>query len=916
MAVDNNKPLDVPAEGAEDYNVYLTDLIDVSTLQMIQDAFADMTGMAALIWDNEGKPVTKCSNFTEFCSSFVRSSKKGAESCEECDRHGAESALSSGKSVAYTCHAGLMEYASPIFLNGYRVGSFIGGQVMTEEPVEQDVKKLAEELELDPNGLYEAALQVGIYARDHVEKSVRFLDEIVGFLSEMAYGSYLAKKASEDIKRASAMKTDFLANMSHEIRTPMNAVIGMAEMALREELDETAKEYIEQIRNSGTALLAIINDILDYSKIESGKMEIITEKYDTLSLVNDMTNLVYDQIGSDVEVVLDVMPDVPAKLVGDDLRIKQILTNISSNAVKFTQKGQIKIGVHYNRITSNDVMMEYSVTDTGVGIKEEDIKSLFTSFQQLDSKRNRNSEGTGLGLAIANNLASMMGGGLEVESIYGEGSVFKLVIPQKTEDAQPRLVIKNAEEIRAYGLFGNGYVARQFMADGEYLGVRHRIVVDKYELLEVPIDSNTFFFIDKKYLDEELESYAREHPEFTTVVVLDHDMPDYEPKLPTTVTMRKPLYSVNIAHVYNRDMDSVKEVRGKVQGEFDFVIPDARILVVDDNAINITVAEGLIEPLHANIDRALSGAEAIEKIRENGRYDMVLMDHLMPGMDGVETTRTIRSRFPELADMPIIALTANAFSEVRDVFNECGMNDYIAKPLEVRVLMQKLKQYLPEEMIKRDEFVAEETGAKKKTRRMKNSLLIGDLDVTKAIGLLGTEELFFKVLKDYYNAIEKKAAAIKDFYEAQDWPSYTIEVHALKSASRQIGAEELADMAMELEKAGHDSDIKKIQTGTGDMLEKYLSYAPVLAPYFADDNTEKADKEQISPEILKDLTGRIGAALDELDTDTAEQLIGELSAYSLGEKGEQLLAQLREASENFDMDGASAAINELGSLEI
>ena len=898
----------------------LTELIDVPTLQMIQDAFSNLTGMAALTADKCGVAVTNGSAFTDFCMEYIRKSPLGKKRCEECDRYGAVKTQETGRSTAYFCHAHLMDFAAPITLNGHMIGSFIGGQAITQEPDEDTIRALAAELEVDPEGLCEASRRVKVCSQETIEKSAHFLEEIAGFLSEMAYGSYLARKAGEDIKRAASMKTDFLANMSHEIRTPMNAVIGMAEMALREDLDETATEYIEQIRSSGTTLLTIINDILDYSKIESGKMEIIPESYEPVSVVNDIANVAFDLIPREnqVEVIIDIDPRLPGSLSGDDLRIKQVIKNLVTNAVKFTKKGSIKLSVSGERVSENDYMIRYSVKDTGTGIKEEDIKNLFTSFQQLDSKRNRSTEGTGLGLAISRNLASIMGGGLEVESVYGEGSDFSLVIPQKVSGAVAPLVVYNRDRIRAYGLFGNGYVARQFKKDGEMLGVRHRILVDKYELLDMEPDENTFVFIDKKYMDDEIDEYIEDYPELTVIVVLDQDAKDDETKKRSNVfTIRKPLYSLNIGHIYNRENSNIVETRAAVQGEFDFVIPDARILVVDDNAINITVAEGLIEPLHANIDRALSGREAIDKIEANGGYDLVLMDHLMPGMDGVETTKLIREKFPQYKDMPVIALTANAFSEVKDIFMACGMNDYLAKPIEIRILKQKLKQYLPAEYIKRAEALPEEQKVKKISlpKKVAGSLLIGDLDVTAAIGLLGNEKLFFKVLKDYYDVIEKKAAAIKAFYDAQDWSSYTIEVHALKSASRQIGANELADIAAALEKAGHEGDYSRIQEDTDYMLDKYRSYITVLAPHFPEEEkVDEASKPPITMDVLVSVLDSMCEALDELDMDQVAELLEKLRGYGFNESGLGCLDQIKEASDNFDVEAGAEAIEKLRAL--
>ena len=901
---------------ANDGKLYLLDLIDLETLQMIQDAFSDMTGLAAITTDLEGVPLTAGSNFTDFCMEYIRKSESGCKYCEQCDKFGAEGTHKKGASSIYYCHAGLMDFAAPIVLNGEMVGCFIGGQVLTEEPDMEKFSRIARELGVDEKALCASVKKVSVRSREEIEKSARFLEEMAGFLSEMAYGSYLARMANLDIERAAHMKTDFLANMSHEIRTPMNAVIGMAEMALRENLDPVAAEYVEQIKTSATALLVIINDILDYSKIESGKMEIIPENYEVMSIINDLSNDVLTKVDrSKVELLLDLQPGIPAEINGDDLRIKQVLNNIVSNAIKFTKSGMIRISVKYAIITDSDMVLTFAVSDSGVGIKEEDIERLFTSFQQLDSKRNRNNEGTGLGLAISNDLAKLMDGGLEVTSKYGEGSTFSLTIPQKIVKKAAEVYIPDGSKKRGYGLFRNEYMANQFVKDGEHLGIRHHILNDKYELLDLKFDEYTYVFIDKRYFDAEVIGIIESNPHTIFVQVLDFDKDREDDSLPENVlSIRKPLHAINIQRIYSDEFQSVQEIARKSDSEFDYVIPDARILIVDDNAINITVAEGLLEPLHAHIHKATSGYEVLEKLRSRGRYDLILMDHMMPGMDGVETTRRIREEFPEMADMPIIALTANAFSEVKEEFTAAGMNDYIAKPIEVRVLKQKLKLYLPPELIQKNTDIEEAPKAPSVPTKPSSGLVIGDLDTDSALSLLGSKDLYMKVLKDYYSVIDKKAELIKNLFDSMDWVNYTVEVHALKSASRQIGANELADMAMELERAGHENDIDYINDNTRSALDKYVSYIPVFKEVFPDEEEEDvSSKPAVDVGVLGDLLTGLQEAFDSLDMDYMEENLDKLSAYSYDEEGASLLKDMKMAADSFDMDGGSEAIEKMRS---
>jgi len=326
--------------------MYLTNLIDVEILQEIQDDFANMTGFAALTTDNEGTPVTKGSRFSDFCMNNIRTSKKGSKYCKECDKRGGELALEKGSACSYYCHAGLVDFAAPIMANGQMIGSFIGGQVLTSPPDTEKFKKIAKDLDIDEEQLNNAVKKINIVEKEKIDNSAKFLYTIANVLSNIAYKGYQVHLNNIEIEKSSKMKSDFLANMSHEIRTPMNAVLGMADIALQEEMSPTAKECIRQIKASGKALLAIINDILDFSKIESGKMEILKVQYEPLSVFNDIINVAMTRIGSKkIEFIMDIPNDLPYKLYGDNIRISQILLNLLSNAIKFTKEGFVYLKV-------------------------------------------------------------------------------------------------------------------------------------------------------------------------------------------------------------------------------------------------------------------------------------------------------------------------------------------------------------------------------------------------------------------------------------------------------------------------------------------------------------------------------------------------------------------------------------------
>jgi len=397
-------------------------------------------------------------------------------------------------------------------------------------------------------------------------------------------------------------KSLFLANMSHEIRTPMNAITGMAELLLRGELSREARGYAQDIKQAGNNLISIINDILDISKVEAGKLEIISSKYLFSSLLNDTVNIIRMRLANPVcaGTVCEENPvqfntriegNIPNGLIGDVVRMRQILINLLSNAAKYTEQGKIDLIIKEEKRNDKQIWLKIKVSDTGIGIKPEDMKNLFEDFIQFDTMRNLGIEGTGLGLAITKRLCVAMGGSISVKSEYGKGSTFTVIIPQEIESEE-------------------SFSAIQYM--------------------ENKIDN---------------------------------------------------------------------------PGMAKFTIPDARILIVDDIITNLKVAMGLLSPYQAKIDTCVSGAKALELVKQNN-YDLVFMDHMMPDMDGIEAAALIRSwekeqrkddELTESAGLPVIALTANAITGMRDMFLDEGFNDFIAKPIDVTRLSEILDRWIPKE---------------------------------------------------------------------------------------------------------------------------------------------------------------------------------------------------------------------------
>ncbi|MBR4514463.1 MAG: response regulator [Lachnospiraceae bacterium] len=891
--------------------IKLTDLISVPMLQSMQDAFSEMMGMAAITTDETSVLLTKPSGSAEFFDMIAKSGA-GSEYILEEIRVCVKNARETRSCVSGSFMPGVLLFAAPIIAEDVSIGCFVGGPVRTTTTEDLELLPLAEKLGITQDYLHETIETLPLLGNAQLDRASELLTTVTKVLSDMALGEYHALKAREELERTAQMKSDFLANMSHEIRTPMNAVIGMAEMALREDIPDSTRNYITQIKSSGRALLTIINDILDFSKIEAGKLTITPAEYEPMSLFNDVSNILMTRLADkDVALTLDIAPDLPQKLFGDALRIRQILINLANNAIKFTNQGQIKITVDLEMQSDVRLILKCSVTDTGIGIKPEDLEKIFESFQQVDSTRNRNVEGTGLGLAITKKLLTLMGGNLSVESEYEKGSTFSFELPQFIVDKTPSMKVREPEKLIGVGLFDNHYLADSFMSDSADLGVTSFCInrsTDIAGALSMFVgrdeDKTVFLFFEAGQLTSRRHDYISANQNTVAVMLTDFNS-DVKLASPNMLAVSKPLSAMNLAMIYNREPVHFNSLDASEDEDIDFIAPDAHILVVDDNPVNLTVAEGLLEPLKLKVDTAESGREAVKRARENS-YDLILMDHMMPEMDGIDATRLIRrlQTSTDYTNVPILALTANAIDNAREMFLSEGLDDFIAKPIEVRILMTKLKQWLPPEKIKKAVYepVPPVTSQPAPTD---SGLIIGDLDTASAISLLGTEKLYMSVLKEYLRMIRHKAELIRNCMKDENWKAYTIEVHALKSSSRQIGATKLGDMAFALEKAGNAQDIEFINLHTYEALEKYLSYEPVLAKLFEEDaekQDEPVEKKDIDVAEMTEIMNRIRASMEELDTDAMEDVANELNHYTLPLEQQEIKASLHEAIENMDID--------------
>ena len=498
------------------------------------------------------------------------------------------------------------------------------------------------------------------------------------------------RREKEFSDRASQAKSAFLANMSHEIRTPINAILGMNEMILREVDRPNIREYAQSISRAGESLLSIINDILDFSKIESGKLEIIESEYQLSRLLKNVVAMIQPKADAKgLEFHIHIDEDLPDALMGDMMRVQQVVINILTNAVKYTPDGEVNFFVFNERREESRIYLSFVVNDTGIGIKEEDQKKLFRDFERLDQEKNRNIEGTGLGLAITSMLLDLMGGSISLKSIYGEGSTFTIILPQTVMEESP--IGNLAERMSETAVHAEKYV-----------------------------------------------------PSFTA--------------------------------------------------------PDARILVVDDNEMNLLVVKGLLKETQIQIDTATSGADCLDLLADR-EYDVILLDHMMPEMDGIETLHRAEN-LPNAKNTPFIMLTANAISGAKDAFLKEGFAAYLSKPIDSMLLEATLVKYLPPEKIMEPPEAPESVG-QDVSPEIPEEEDTGDLDIEQGMKYNGgMEDMYRTVLSMFINLRPDKQKQMKEHLSAENWKDYATMLHALKSTSMTIGGQKCSDAAKALELAG------------------------------------------------------------------------------------------------------------------
>ena len=553
-----------------------------------------------------------------------------------------------------------------------------------------------------------------ILAYLHERKANKRIEEMKEIERQREYEAkvLMLEKAAAD--SANKAKSDFLADMSHEIRTPINAVLGMNEMILRESKDDSILEYSSNIKSAGNTLLSIINNILDFSKIEDGKLSLVPVEFDVAEQINNLVNSISERArAKDLDFILDVDESLPSRLFGDDVRISQVIMNLLTNAVKYTEMGSVTLRVRNKGIADGNVKLRFDVIDTGIGIKEEDLDKLFQTFERIEEKRNRHIEGTGLGISIVCKLLSMMNSKLDVDSKYAIGSTFGFDLTLRVVDDTP--------------------VGR----------------------------------LDEK---KKVTSVGKDEAE----------------------------------HLY---------------------APDARILVTDDNGMNLKVACNYLKLFGITPVTCSSGRETIELLKKD-KFDMLLLDHMMPHMDGIETLAALKEQ-DLLNGAVVIALTANAVVGAEEQYLNAGFDGYLSKPIMVEDIENALKKYLPASVIGKTEAKAEEKTASPLSLDKARS---AGLNVDAGIGYAcGEEDFYLELLSDYAGCASEKCSELNSYLENGDLKNYEILVHSLKSASRTIGADALSDQAKELEAASKNNDMDYVKAHHEEFIKDFKELAARLS---------------------------------------------------------------------------------------
>ena len=697
--------------------------------------------------------------------------------------------------------------------------------------------------------------------------------EIIGVMVNMHDVSDLVS-ALEKAEHASKAKSSFLAKVSHEIRTPMNAILGLSELALRDDsIPNETREHVSGIKQAGGHLVALVNDILDFSKIESGMVEIVPVDYNLSALINHAINITRMKIiDAPILFTAYVEPSIPECLFGDEMRLKQMILNLLSNACKYCERGFVHMNVTFERLDEDTLSLIIAVEDSGIGIKTENMDILFGDFVQLgEAVGNKGVEGTGLGLAITRGFCHAMGGGITAESEYGVGSTFTISVPQKIQQTQPGQETKPFAAVDAIHKASTVLIydtrevyTRSLETLVKSLELKYDVAYTQSEFVTL-IEQNRYDFVFVPSFAAEgakLVAHKLERNDIIFVLVAEYGEQVIENEFTRTLIM--PAHTADIADIFN---NCTKGGKRKSQTNAQFIAPTARVLVVDDINTNLKVAQGLLTSYKMEIDLCTNGFTAIELVQKH-EYDMVFMDHMMPEMDGVETTSKIRNLpVPEgksksyYKQLPFVALTANAVSGMREMFLKNGFDDFLPKPIDVVLLNTILERWLPKSKLESATVVAMVDDSIPSFR-------IEGVDVDTGIYMTGgNARNYLKTLSIFREDGIDKLEVLRKCIETDNMHLYAIHVHALKSASASIGAAKVSNLARLLEAAAKNNDRIFVIKNTERFLEELAMLLESIKIAVASVELPKRDPDaKVDLKVVSEQVERIRAAAKVYDT--------------------------------------------------